>query len=607
MKSIKPFKVALFFLLAGLVSCNSVDDIQQAPRTVSKEGKQYLVQDSVLITTRDNAKISAIIVRDKAVKEPQAAILFHTIYTSKDDINDAYEAADKGYVGVISYTRGKNLSPDDITPYMHEGDDVYDVIDWITRQEWSNEEVGMYGGSYVGYVQWASMKKKVHPALKTIVPSVAAAPGIAEPMENGVYFNFHYPWWHYVTNNKTLDTVSYYNGKRWNDLYFDWYNKGLAYTKLDSLDGEPNPGFNQKLAHPTFDEYWKGITLYKDDFSKIDIPVLSTTGYYDGGQIGSLYYLRSHNQFNKNAEHYLVIGPYSHFGAQELPEKNILGYTIDPVAQINIKNLIFDWFDYLFKGADKPALLKDKINYQVMGTNTWKHVPSLDEVATDTLKFYLSDERSEVAFKSTYNTGNKGINKHFRLSHNSDSTGYLKQDIDFADRSQFSWNLSGDRNIVSKTLTVGQGFTFVTEPFEEDVELSGSVSGVLNVSINKKDFDLNVLVYEQTTEDSFFSLTIPFTTRASMSKGVEERHLLIPNEKTAIPIRNFRMTSKKIKKGSRIVIVVNGIKHPFNQINYGTGKNVSDENVEDAEEPLKIRWYMDSYINLPVNMKKDLD
>ncbi len=602
MKSFKLFKVAFFLLLAGLVSCNSITDVRQEPRTVSRDGKAYLVQDSVLITTRDGAKVSALIVRSKAETKPQPAILFHTIYTRTDDINRAYEAADKGYVGVVSYTRGKNLSPDEINPYVHEGNDVYDVIDWITEQEWSNEEVGMYGGSYVGFVQWSSMKEKVHPALKTIVPSVAAAPGIAEPMENGVYFNFHYPWWHYVTNNKTLDTVSYYNGKRWNGLYFDWYKRGVAYKNLDSLDGTPNPGFNQKLEHPTFDDYWKSMTLYKEDFSKINIPVLSTTGYYDGGQFGSIHYLKSHYQFNKNAEHYLMIGPYSHFGAQELPENNILGYTIDSAAQINIKNLIYDWFDYIFKEAKKPALIKDKINYQVMGANTWKHAPSLDKIAADTLKLYLSKERSDVMFKSTYNTGNLGINEHFRLSNNSDATAYLEQEIDFSDRSQFSWNLSGNRDIVSETLTIGQGFSFATEPFEEDIELSGSVSGILNVSINKKDFDCNVLVYEQTADGTFFNLTIPFTTRASMSRDIEKRNLLTPNIKTAIPIRNFRMTSKRIKKGSRIVVVVNGIKHPFNQINYGTGKDVSEETILDAAEPLKIKWYTDSYIHFPVNM-----
>jgi len=601
MKLLQCFKLLFFLLLVVFTSCNSEEDIQQKPRIVNKEGKQYLVQDSVLITTRDGAKISAIIVRNKAVKKAQAALLFHTIYTRKEDINRAYEAADKGYVGVVSYTRGKNLSPDEITPYEYEGNDVYDVIDWITKQEWSTNEVGMYGGSYVGFVQWASMKDKVHPALKTIVPSVAAAPGIAEPMENGVYLNFHYPWWHFVTNNKTLDTVSYSNGKRWNDLNFDYYKKGIAYNKLDSLDGTPNPGFNQTLKHPTFDEYWKRMTLYKEDFSKITIPILSTTGYYDGGQFGSMYYLKSHYEFNKNAEHYLLIGPYSHFGAQELPEKNILGYTIDPVAQINIKDIIFDWFDYIFKGAEKPAILKDKINYQVMGANTWKHVSSLDKVATDSLRFYFNKERSDVSFKSTYNTGNLGVNEHFSLSTKPNPTAYLEQKIDFADRSQYSWNLSGDRNIVTETLTVGEGFSFATEPFEEDVELSGSVTGILNVSINKKDFDCNVLIYEQTADGQFFSLTIPFTTRASMSKVIEKRRLLTPNQKTSIPINNFRMTSKKIKKGSRIVVMVNGIKHPFNQINYGTGKDVSDERIKDAKEPLQIKWYTDSYICLPIN------
>jgi predicted acyl esterase len=278
-----------------------------------------------------------------------------------------------------------------------------------------------------------------------------------------------------------------------------------------------------------------------------------------------------------------------------------LGYTIDPVAQINIKNIIFDWFDYIFKGAAKPTLLKDRINYQVMDANTWKHVSSLDKIATDTLKVYLSKQRSGVAFKSTYSTGNMGVNEHFSLSNISNETGYIEQEIDFSDRSQFSWNLSGDRNIISETLTVGQGFSFVTEPLDKDLELSGSVSGVLNVSINKKDFDFNVLLYEQTADGSFFSLTLPFTTRASMSKDIENRNLLTPNKKTSIPINNFRMTSKKIKKGSRIVVLLNGIKHPFSQINYGSGKDVSEENINDAKEPLKIKWYSDSYIYFPVN------
>ena len=47
--------------------------------------------------------------------------------------------------------------------------------------------------------------------------------------------------------------------------------------------------------------------------------------------------------------------------------------------------------------------------------------------------------------------------------------------------------------------------------------------------------------------------------------------------------------------------MLNGIKHPFNQINYGTGKDVSEETILDAKEPLQIKWYTDSYINIPIN------
>src|SRR5690606_16229243 len=142
-------------------------------------------------------KIHVIVVRNAKISEPNPAILFHTIYARQSDLKKAKMAADRGYVGVISYTRGKGLSTDSIVPFKKETTDTYDIIDWISKQDWSNKKVAMYGCSYAGFVQWSSVKHKVHPALKTIVPSVAVAPGIAEPMENGVHQSFHFPWHHY--------------------------------------------------------------------------------------------------------------------------------------------------------------------------------------------------------------------------------------------------------------------------------------------------------------------------------------------------------------------------------------------------------------------------
>jgi putative CocE/NonD family hydrolase len=604
MKEIAIKTIFIAVIIAGTLSSCIHGEPIQIPRVVTENNTAYLIQDSILINTSDGAKIHAIVVRNSKITKPSPTVLFHTIYARETDLKRAKKAVDKGYVGVISYTRGKGLSPDKVIPYLHETTDTYDVIDWISKQDWSNQKVGMYGGSYVGFVQWASLKHKVHTALKTIVPSVAVAPGIAEPMENGVHQNFHYAWHHYVSNNKYLDTTLYFNGKRWRDLNTKWYEKGTAYKSMDSLDGLPNPQFRERLLHPTYDTYWQNMMPYKEEFSHINIPILTTTGYYDGGQTGAFHYLREHTKYNKSAEHYLVIGPYTHFGAQQKPSAKILGYEIDTVAQIDITALIFDWFDYVLKGKTKPALLKDKINYQIMGTNTWGHASSLETMANDTLKYYLNDRRSTIAFESTYDSGNNGINKHYTLDEKSPVfEGYLEQKVDFSDRSNLTWNSSGWGNIIGETLTVGQGFSFISEAVTEGFELNGSFHGELNVSINKKDFDATVLLFEQTPDGKFFALTLPYVGRSSFVRNQEKRELLAPNVKTSIPFNKARMTSKKISKGSRLVVVINVIKEPFTEINYGTGKDVSTETIADAKDPLIIKWYNDSYIKIP--LKKD--
>lgn len=599
-KSLSIITFGIAYILLNLTSCKEQNRVQ-APRTLTENGTTYLVQDSILIPTADGAKIHAIVVRKSEMKEPSPTVLFHTIYARKSDLDRAKKAANHGYVGVVSYTRGKGLSPDSIVPYKHEATDTYEVIDWISKQDWSNQKVGMYGGSYVGFTQWAAVKNKVHPALKTIVPSVSAAPGIAEPMENGVHWNFHYPWHHYVSNHKYLDTTLYNNGPRWHNLNMKWYETGVAYSAMDSLDGLPNPQFRERLLHPSYDSYWQDMMPYKEEFAHVDIPVLATTGYYDGGQVGTQYYLKEHTKYNTNAEHYLVVGPYTHFGAQEKPSGHIFGYDIDPVAQIDILELIFEWFDHILKGKAKPALLKDKINYQVMGANRWGHAPSLQTMANDTLTYYLGNERTGVTFASLFGTGNNGKDEHYTLSEEAlDSNEYLEQVIDFTDRSNLTWNSSGWRNIKSDSLMVGNGFSFATEPFESDVELNGSFGGEISVSVNKKDFDYTVVLFEQTPDGKFIALTLPYKARASFAHSLEKRQLLTPGEKTKLPFGIVRMTSKKISKGSRLVVVINGNKEPFTEINYGTGKDVSEETIQDANQPLTIRWYGDGYIGIPI-------
>lgn len=41
-------------------------------------------------------------------------------------------------------------------------------------------------------------------------------------------------------------------------------------------------------------------------------------------------------------------------------------------------------------------------------------------------------------------------------------------------------------------------------------------------------------------------------------------------------------------------------KHPFEIINYGSGKPVSEETIKDAGDPLQIKWHKDSFIKIPI-------
>jgi uncharacterized protein len=58
--------------------------------------------------------------------------------------------------------------------------------------------------------------------------------------------------------------------------------------------------------------------------------------------------------------------------------------------------------------------------------------------------------------------------------------------------------------------------------------------------------------------------------------------------------------SRKVIKGSKLLLVVGVNKSPDWQINYGTGKDVSDETIKDSGIPLEVKWYNDSYVEIPV-------
>lgn len=550
----------------------------QVMQLLAAKDQQRFIIETKDLKTKNGTTLTITIVRKKENKSPLPVILTSNIYAGPFDEFFGKRAAVYNYVGAVVNTRGKRNSNDENNPFEHESQDIYEVIDWVSKQPWSNGKVGMIGGSYLGFSQWAAVKK-LHPALKTIVPQVAVGIGIDYPAQNNIFMSYMLQWIQYVTNNKLTDEVDFANAVKWDSINTKWYKSGKSFRSLDTISGKPSKTFQRWLDHPGYDKYWQKMVPYKDEFANINIPILTTTGYYDDDQIGALYYFKKHHQYNKNANHYLVIGPYNHGGAQSFGFTYVNGNPIDPVARISIDDLAFSWFDYILKNGKKPELLKDKINFQVMNTNTWKHVSNLDKMHTSTFKFYLQDHKNATSV----------FNKP-------DTQNFTKQTVDFKDREQKDSYYKISKN---DSIKMTHSIVFESEVLDKDMIISGNLSGIFNVSINKKDFDTDTSLYQIQPDGKSFLLSTHMV-RASYAKNNEVRHLLEPGKMEQIPINNSYFMSKKIEKGSKLLLLVGVNKNPSWQINYGTGKDVSDETVEDSGEPLEIKWYNDSYVEIPV-------
>jgi putative CocE/NonD family hydrolase len=336
---------------------------------------------------------------------------------------------------------------------------------------------------------------------------------------------------------------------------------------------------------------------YGNEFATITIPVLTTTGYYDSGQKGALYYFTEHYRHNPAANHYLVIGPYDHVRGQRgtisplgASLTSLRGYTLDSVAQIEIPGLLrYEWFDYVFKGGAKPALLKNRVNYEVMGANVWKHAPSVDAMGPEKLRLYLSAERFGTGYRMTPREPavGKAVTQTVSLADRSDV------DQPIIDQALDGWN------IIDDAPHIGNAISFATDPFTTPIEVSGRFSGRLDFIANKKDFDLSVTLFELTAKGQYFQLSY-YWVRASYGKDRSHRRLLTPGKHEQLIFESGRLTSRQFQPGSRLVVVLGVIKQPGEQINYGTGRDVSQETIAAAKEPLRVEWLDKSFITAPV-------
>lgn len=553
----------------------------------------YSILEDVKIPMKDGVRLSAYVIRHKEDTMAMPVMLMISCYPANEDWRSIQRYLRKGMAGVLVHARGKARSEGVFVPFENEAADNYEVIDWISRQRWCNGSVGMYGGSYLGFTQWAACKK-MHPALKTIVPLVAVAPGIDYPMHNNVFMSYMLRWINYTTNKKMSDGANFDDTEYWQSLYRQNFAKGISFARLDSLDGSPDSIFQRWLQHPDYDRYWSAMIPYtREEFARIDIPILTVTGYFDADQRGALYYYTMHNRYGPRHavnNHYLLIGPWDHLGAQTYPQRMIGTYKVDKEALVPVLPVVMDWFDHVLRGKSKPAMLKDRVNYFVMDGG-WKHSSSLAEMHTDTLQFFLKG----------------GVeNRHHLTTDAGEAQETISMRYDFSNNSRY-WQFENFDVLDETYEPAAHQMVFDSEPLQQDMEIGGSPVADLYISVNKKDIDLYISFYEVTADGKSFQLS-KTVQRLSYLQAREKRALLRPDKMDHFVFTNTYFFAKKIRKGSVIRLVVKPLNSPSWQKNYGTGKDVSKENGGDIS-PLIMQIFIgknrNSSILLPCTIIKE--
>ncbi len=178
-------------------------------------------------------------------------------------------------------------------------------------------------------------------------------------------------------------------------------------------------------------------------------------------------------------------------------------------------------------------------------------------------------------------------------------SAFLPQTFDLADREDV--NKPMPSALVVRNLKPRNGDLFVSEPLQAPVTVVGELSGTLDLTVNKMDMDVSVALYELLASGDYVALFDPaYDFRASYAKDRTRRRMLRAGTRQSLPFHSERITSRQVRAGSRIVVVLGISKRPDRQVNYGTGYDVSDESIADGEVPLRIRWYNGSFVELPV-------
>ena len=380
---------AVLLVVVSLLVLSAADArLQQQPNPADR----FEVSD-VMIPMRDGKRLNTKIFTPRLRQgsgaagyggEPLPIIFKRTPYGiqgAANNFNAYYKAlADEGYIFVHQDIRGKFLSEGEFVMQrparghdktaIDEGTDTYDTIDWLIKNVRNNNgRVGMLGVSYDG---WTTIMGAIepHPALKAISPQASPADmWLGDDFHHNGAFRLSYGF-EYAAMMESGKDVQPFSFDRYDT--FDWY---LSLGSLRNINEKylkgKIPTWNDYVAHPDYDEFWKRQTMIPH-LTSVKVPTLNVAGWWDQedfyGPIAIYDALEKHDTQGLN---YLVVGPWRHGGWA--------GGTGDSLGSIPFGSNTAEYFRDRIQAPFFAYYLKDKgakdfpqaITFEA-GANQWR-------------------------------------------------------------------------------------------------------------------------------------------------------------------------------------------------------------------------------------------
>ena len=569
-----PTGVRALILILGASLAGSVLAAEGAARKPAGEPVEF--QWGVQIPLRDGVRLNATLYKPRTQPEALPCVFTLTPYISQSYHDRGMYFAANGYVFLTVDVRGRGNSGGRFTPLLQEAKDGHDVVEWLARQPYCNGKVTMWGGSYAGYNQWATAKE-FPPHLATIVPVASPKPGTDFPMQHNMFYPYSIQWLTLVGGRASQQGI-FGDTAFWSAQVRRWYEARAPFNQLDRYVGMPSPAFQAWLSHPAQDAYWDSYSPTPRQMAKIDLPILSVTGHYDGDQPGALAYYDDHMREASDAakaRHYLVIGPWDH-GGTRTPNAEVGGLVFGEASLLDMNALHKAWYDWTLKDGPKPKFLKDRVAWYVTGEEAWRYAPTLEAVTARRDAWYLDSVASRA--NDVFASGD------LRRDHagSGEPDRYVHDPLDVGSA---AWEAEdNDAGLVDQRgamLAAGKALFYHTPPFAEDTDIAGRFALSAWLAIDQPDTDIYAVVHEVLADGSVVHLSSD-AIRARYRHDQRKATPVVSGVVERYEFDDFAFNARRIAKGSRLRLTLGPVNSMYAEKNWNAGGVVAAESAKDA-------------------------